>query len=166
MKTNTIRSYSKHCFLPYGKHKQAIVYTYLTRMLLIMTLQIDITAIRNNGIISLKMPSFICDLMHILSKVVVWFTDIPYKKYAIDMNIPVLLQVSSINFFREWVSNNLAMDQQTADLNSSPQGQNGRLFADDIFRCIFVNEIFQLRLKFHWSLFPRVQLTIIHHCFK
>ena len=26
------------------------------------------------------------------------------------------------------------------DVNSSPLGQNGRHFADDIFRCIFVNE--------------------------
>ena len=25
-------------------------------------------------------------------------------------------------------------------INSSPTGQNGRHFADDIFRCIFINE--------------------------
>ena len=37
---------------------------------------------------------------------------------------------------------------------------NGRHFADDIFKCIFLNEMFDFRLKFHWSLFPRVQLTI------
>ena len=27
-------------------------------------------------------------------------------------------------------------------------------------------KLFELRLKFHWSLFPRVQLTIFHHWFK
>ena len=31
--------------------------------------------------------------------------------------------------------------------NSSPPGQNGRHFADDIFRCIFVNEMFCILLK-------------------
>ena len=37
-------------------------------------------------------------------------------------------------------------------VNSSPPGQNGRYFADDIFRCTFVNEKFcisiQISLKF------------------
>ena len=47
---------------------------------------------------------------------------------------------------------------------NSPTGQNGRCFADDIFRCIFTNEKF-CRLKFHWSLFLRVQLTITQHWF-
>ena len=44
-------------------------------------------------------------------------------------------------------------------------GQNCRHFVDDIFRCIFVNESFIFWLKFHWILFPRVQLTITQHCF-
>ena len=32
-------------------------------------------------------------------------------------------------------------------INSSPPAQNGRLFADDIFRCIFVNEKFCILIK-------------------
>ena len=32
-------------------------------------------------------------------------------------------------------------------LNSSPPGQNGRHFGDDIFRCIFVNEKFCILIK-------------------
>ena len=32
-------------------------------------------------------------------------------------------------------------------INSSPPGQNGRHFADDIFRCIFVNENFCILIK-------------------
>ena len=32
-------------------------------------------------------------------------------------------------------------------LNSPPPGQNGRHFADDIFRCIFVNEKFCILIK-------------------
>ena len=46
--------------------------------------------------------------------------------------------------------------------------QNGRHFVDDIFRCIFMKEKFFIFvfLKFHWSLFPRVQLTITQHWFR
>ena len=33
------------------------------------------------------------------------------------------------------------------NINSSPPGQNGRHFADDIFRCIFVNEKFHILIK-------------------
>ena len=32
-------------------------------------------------------------------------------------------------------------------LNSYPRGQKGRLFADDILRCIFVNEIYNILIK-------------------
>ena len=45
--------------------------------------------------------------------------------------------------------------------NSSPTGQNGSHFTDDIFRCIFVSFVF--KLKFQWSLSLRVQLTITQH---
>ena len=37
--------------------------------------------------------------------------------------------------------------------NSSPPGQNGRHFADDLFGCIFVCKSFVFWLKFHWSFF-------------
>ena len=51
-------------------------------------------------------------------------------------------------------------------LNTLRLRQNGRYFPDDIFECIFLKENFQFRLKFHWSLFPRVQLTIFQHWFR
>ena len=46
-----------------------------------------------------------------------------------------------------------------------PPGQNGHNFADDIFRCIFMNERFCILSKFNWSLFPRIQLKITQHWF-
>ena len=49
---------------------------------------------------------------------------------------------------------------------SSPPGQNDRLFADDIFTCILVNNFFLFWLKFHWCLFLRVQLTITQYWFR
>ena len=33
--------------------------------------------------------------------------------------------------------------------------QDGRHFADDIFKCIFLMKMLEFRLLFHWSLFPR-----------
>ena len=47
-------------------------------------------------------------------------------------------------------------------INTLRPRQNGRRFADDIFKCIFLNEMFEFRLKFHWSLFLRDRLTIFH----
>ena len=61
--------------------------------------------------------------------------------------------------------------------------KNGRHFADDIFKCIFLNEniwipikismkfvswmkMLEFWLHFHWSLLLRVQLTIFHHWFR
>ena len=42
-------------------------------------------------------------------------------------------------------------------------GQNGLRFADAFSRCIFVHENVVFWLKFHWSSFLRVQLTIPQH---
>ena len=47
--------------------------------------------------------------------------------------------------------------------NSLRLSRNGRHFPDDIFKCIFLNKMYRLWLRFHWSLFPRVQLIIFEH---
>ena len=39
--------------------------------------------------------------------------------------------------------------------NSSPHGQSGRHFADDIFRCIFVNEKFHILIKISLKFVPK-----------
>ena len=49
---------------------------------------------------------------------------------------------------------------------SCPPEQNGRHFADDICKCIFLDEIYWFRLKFHWRLFPRVHLPIFPYWFR
>ena len=51
-------------------------------------------------------------------------------------------------------------------INSSPAGQNGCHFTDDIFRCIFMNEIFIFWSQLPCRLFLRVQLTITKHWFR
>ena len=38
--------------------------------------------------------------------------------------------------------------------NSSPPGQNGRNFTDDIFRCIFVNDFFFILIKISLKFVP------------
>ena len=44
--------------------------------------------------------------------------------------------------------------------------QDGRHFPDDIFKCIFWMKMYEFPLKFHWSLFPKVRLTIFQHWFR
>ena len=51
-------------------------------------------------------------------------------------------------------------------LNTLRPRRDGRHFADDILKCIFIMKMFEFRLKFHWSLFLRVQLTIFQHWFR
>ena len=51
-------------------------------------------------------------------------------------------------------------------INSSHSGQNGRHFADDIFKCIFLTENVCILIAFHWSFLLRVQLTISEHWFR
>ena len=38
-------------------------------------------------------------------------------------------------------------DKSLMELNSSPPGQNGCHFADDLLKCIFVNEKFYILIK-------------------
>ena len=40
-------------------------------------------------------------------------------------------------------------------VNSSPTGQNGRLFTDNIFRCIFMNEKFCILIKISQIFIPK-----------
>ena len=47
-------------------------------------------------------------------------------------------------------------------LNTLRPGQNGGDFTDDIFKQM---KLRKFRLKFHWNLFPAVQLTIFQHWF-
>ena len=51
-------------------------------------------------------------------------------------------------------------------LNTLRPRQKGRYIADEIFKCIFFNENVWISIKFHWSLFLMIQLTIIRHWFR
>ena len=53
-------------------------------------------------------------------------------------------------------------------VNTLRPGQNDHNFAD-IFKCIFLKmkmKMYKFLLRFHWSLFARVQLTIFQHWFR
>ena len=47
------------------------------------------------------------------------------------------------------------MHELLSIVNLSPNGQNDRNFADDIFRCIFSNEIFGYLIKISQSFVPK-----------
>ena len=51
-------------------------------------------------------------------------------------------------------------------MNALRQRQNGRHWADDTFKRIFLNENVWILNKFHWSLFLRAQLIINHDWFR
>ena len=46
-------------------------------------------------------------------------------------------------------------DLEHLNINSSPPGQNGRHFADNIFRCIFVNEKFCILIIISLKFVPK-----------
>ena len=54
----------------------------------------------------------------------------------------------------------------TCWLNTLRPRRNEQHSADDIFKHISSMKMFEFRLQFHWSLFPRVQLTIFQHWFR
>ena len=83
------------------------------------------------------------DYVHFKSKDILW------NWSRID-NEPAL----KTNLSRNWKINSLRLRQ------------NGRHFTDDIFKSIFLKENVEFGLKFHWSLFPKVHLTIFQHWFR
>ena len=63
-----------------------------------------------------------------------------------------------------WLPNRVFVDFSA--VNTLRPRQNGRHFSGDTFKCIFLNEKFEFWLRFHWSLHPRVELTIYQHWFR
>ena len=51
-------------------------------------------------------------------------------------------------------------------LNTLRPRQDGRYFADDVLNAFSSMKMFEFRLKFHWSLFRRIQLTIFQQWFR
>ena len=49
----------------------------------------------------------------------------------------------------------MAISMNALTLNSSPTGQNGCQFANNIFRCIFVNEKFCIFIKISLKFVPK-----------
>ena len=76
--------------------------------------------------------------------------------------------VSSAHFLNQIISNCMTPhgESRIQGVNTLRPRQHGRHFADDTFKCIFLNENVWMPIKFHWNLFLRVQLTIFHHWFR
>ena len=50
--------------------------------------------------------------------------------------------------------------------NTMRPGQNTHHFADDLFKCISWMKTYRFRIRFHWNLFWRFQLTAPQHWFR
>ena len=65
-----------------------------------------------------------------------------------------------------WWPNSGCVCKQNRHFNTLMPKQNGRHFADAILDSFSWMKMCEFRLKFHWSLFLRVRLTIFQHWFR
>ena len=74
------------------------------------------------------------------------------------------------HLFRQWLAVRAApsyfRNQCYSIVNMLRPRQNGRDFADDFSNAFSWMKMFEYRLKFHWSLLLRVQLTISQYWFR
>ena len=76
-----------------------------------------------------------------------------------------LIIISHISHISHLLVHHIYLPAWHQAVNTLRLRQNGRHLADDIFKCIFLNEMFEIRLKLHWNLFPWFQWTIFQHWF-
>ena len=67
-----------------------------------------------------------------------WYYTSPYSSLASIIGLYVMCLPSGVSF-----------------INSTPPGWNGRHFADDIFRCIFINEVFGILIEISLKFVPK-----------
>ena len=69
------------------------------------------------------------------------------------------------DLFVDHVTVSKMTDEKSLVLSYLTPRQNGRRFTEDVFKCIFWMRMYEFRLRLHWSLFLRFQLTIFQHWF-
>ena len=92
--------------------------------------------------------------------------DLKWPRVARRSNVGLvifdIMQIES-----EYILSEVALNYNLViNINTLRPRQNGRHFPDDIFKCIFLKKMYEFRLRFHWSLLLRVQLTIFQHWFR
>ena len=102
----------------------------------------------------LKMQGFIhitvCDLIDTISTLIKLFT-----------YIHISINISHTMFHKACMT---CLKQSSSEpINSSLPGQNGRLFTDDIFKCIYLNEKVRISIEIPMKFVSEVQLTISQH---
>ena len=63
----------------------------------------------------------------------------------------------------QWHESEMVKTAVSSSLNTLKPTQYGSHFPDDIFKCIFWMKIYEFRLRFHWNVSLRVQLTLFQH---
>ena len=80
------------------------------------------------------------------------------------------MQYTSFDYTKSGKHTIMAISEDSSQyewvVNTLRPRQDGRHFADDIFKCIFLMKTFDFRLKFYWSLFLRAYLTIFQDWFR
>ena len=105
---------------------------------------------------NIKMKSCQYRKYHYGDKTILWSSDL-------HNGILYTGKIASLHWIRAQRVTDLLTFLWHCLFNSLRPKRNRRHFADGIFKCIFVMKMYCLRLKFHWSLFPRVQLRVFRH---
>ena len=84
--------------------------------------------------------------------------------FALDLNANMIIRTKWSRFYRP--TSEISSEIISLTVYTLRPKQHDRNFPDDIFKCIFLNDNVWISLRFHWSLFPRVQLTIFQHWFR
>ena len=75
-----------------------------------------------------------------------------YIYFTVGQNLIVSLKCALPSYT---ACTNTLVPHPNTKINSSPPGQNGRHFTDDIFRCVFVTEKFCILIKISLKFVPR-----------
>ena len=93
-----------------------------------------------------------------------WMSLNPFHKSTIVKSMAWCHQVTSHYLSHCWPTSMSSYGITRPQwVNTLRPRQDGRYFADNVLKCIFLSKMCEFRLRFHWSLFLRVQLTIFQH---
>ena len=102
---------------------------------------------------------------HHVTRCIYVYNGLPYKDV---MNMSIYNLTFTLYFVLYIYMNNTATSwhQLCFVINIFRPRQNGCHFADDVSNAFSWMKMCEFCLRFHWSLFLRVQLTIFHHWFR
>ena len=66
---------------------------------------------------------------------------------------------TTVHIYRQNVYTDETLCYNRIEISTSTSKQNGHQFADNFFKCIFMNKSLNIWIKFYWNMLVRVKLT-------